>query len=129
MIVRRRPPISTLTATLVPYTTMLQSQVFARDRDPDAIAEGHALVAAKGGALTLIDGRFSEMEHLLKECGVTSVSGVTLDIGVSSMQLDRADRGFSFQADGPLDMRMSQSGERAAAFLNQAPEQKIADVI
>src|SRR3546814_6472008 len=70
------------------------AQVFALDRDPDAIAEGHALVAAKGGALTLIEGRFSEMEHLLKECGVTSVSGVTLDIGVSSMQLDRADRGF-----------------------------------
>src|SRR3546814_1118199 len=85
------------------------AQVFALDRDPDAIAEGHALVAAKGGALTLIEGRFSEMEHLLKECGVTSVSGVTLDIGVFSMQLDRADRGFSFQADGPLDMRMSQS--------------------
>src|SRR3546814_2595878 len=69
------------------------------------------------------------MEHLLKECGVTSVSGVTLDIGVSSMQLDRADRGFSFQADGPLDMRMSQSGESAADFLNNAPEQEIADVI
>src|SRR3546814_7275974 len=64
------------------------AQVFALDRDPDAIAEGHALVAAKGGALTLIEGRFSEMEHLLKECGVTSVSGVTLDIGVSSMQLE-----------------------------------------
>src|SRR3546814_17801356 len=62
------------------------AQVFALDRDPDAIAEGHALVAAKGGALTLIEGRFSEMEHLLKECGVTSVSGVTLDIGVSSMR-------------------------------------------
>src|SRR3546814_9432619 len=105
------------------------AQVFALDRDPDAIAEGHALVAAKGGALTLIEGRFSEMEHLLKECGVTSVSGVTLDIGVSSMQLDRADRGFSFQADGPLDMRMSQSGESAADFLNNAPEQEIADVI
>src|SRR3546814_4907921 len=105
------------------------AQVFALDRDPDAIAEGHALVAAKGGALTLIEGRFSEMEHLLQECGVTSVSGVTLDIGVSSMQLDRADRGFSFQADGPLDMRMGQSRESAADFLNNAPEQEIADVI
>src|SRR3546814_20960368 len=82
------------------------AQVFALDRDPDAIAEGHALVAAKGGALTLIEGRFSEMEHLLKECGVTRVSGVTLDIGVSSMQLERADRGFSLQDDAQIDIRI-----------------------
>src|SRR3546814_9935417 len=101
------------------------AQVFALDRDPDAIADGHALVAAKGGALTLIEGRFSEMEHLLTECGVTSVSGVTLDIVVSSMQLDRADRGFSFQADGPLDMRMSHSGAGAEDFLNNAHEHEI----
>src|SRR3546814_15520544 len=105
------------------------AQVFALDRDPDAIAEGHALVAAKGGALTLIEGRFSEMEHLLKECGVPSVSGVTLDIGVSSMQLDRADRGFSFQADGPLDLRMRQSGESAADFMHHAHDKEIAELI
>lgn len=105
------------------------AKVYAFDRDPDAIAEGQAVVAARGGALTLIEGRFSEMERLLAERGVTGVAGVTLDIGVSSMQLDRAERGFSFQADGPLDMRMSQSGQSAADFLNNAPEQEIADVI
>ena len=105
------------------------AKVFAFDRDPDAIREGQAVVAAKGGDLTLIEGCFSDMERLLAERGVTAVSGVTLDIGVSSMQLDRADRGFSFQSDGPLDMRMSQSGESAADFLNTAAEQDIADVI
>lgn len=105
------------------------AKVIAFDRDPDAIREGQQVVAAKGGALTLVEGRFSEMEHLLAERGVSQVAGVTLDIGVSSMQLDRPDRGFSFQADGPLDMRMSQSGTSAADFLNSAPEQEIADVI
>lgn len=105
------------------------AKVFAFDRDPDAIREGQAVAAAKGGDLTLIEGCFSDMERLLAERGVTAVSGVTLDIGVSSMQLDRADRGFSFQSDGPLDMRMSQSGESAADFLNTAAEQDIADVI
>lgn len=105
------------------------AKVIAFDRDPDAIAEGQAVIAAKGGALTLIEGRFSEMERLLAECGISKVAGVTLDIGVSSMQLDRADRGFSFQADGPLDMRMSQSGESAADFLNTAAEEAIADII
>src|SRR3546814_18483312 len=98
------------------------AQVFALDRDPDAIAEGHALVAAKGGALTLIEGRFSEMEHLLKECGVTSVSVVTLDIGVSSMQLDRAVPGVYFQAVGPLDIRRSQSGEREADVVTKSQD-------
>lgn len=105
------------------------AKVFAFDRDPDAVREGQAVVAAKGGALTLIEGCFSDMERLLAERDVAGVSGVTLDIGVSSMQLDRADRGFSFQSDGPLDMRMSQSGESAADFLNTAPEQDIADII
>ncbi|MBK5264015.1 MAG: 16S rRNA (cytosine(1402)-N(4))-methyltransferase RsmH [Alphaproteobacteria bacterium] len=105
------------------------AQVFAFDRDPDAISEGQALAAAQGSALTLIEGCFSDMERLLEARSVAKVSGVTLDIGVSSMQLDRAERGFSFQADGPLDMRMSQAGESAADFLNTAAEQDIADVI
>src|SRR3546814_1254892 len=69
------------------------------------------------------------MEQLLAERGVTSVSGVTLDIGVSSMQLDRPERGFSFQGDGPLDMTMSRSGMSTADFLNNAPEQEIADIL
>lgn len=103
------------------------AKVFAFDRDPDAIREGQALADEKG--VTLIEGEFSRMDVLLAERGVTSVAGVTLDIGVSSMQLDRPERGFSFQADGPLAMTMSQSGMSAADFLNSAPEQEIADVL
>lgn len=103
------------------------ARVFAFDRDPDAIREGQPLADARG--ITLIPGEFSRMESLLAERGVDQVSGVTLDIGVSSMQLDRAERGFSFQADGPLDMTMAQSGMSAADFLNTAPEEEIADVI
>jgi 16S rRNA (cytosine1402-N4)-methyltransferase len=103
------------------------AQVFAFDRDPDAVREGQALASEKG--IALIEGEFSRMEALLAERGVTSVSGITLDIGVSSMQLDRPERGFSFQADGPLAMTMSQDGMSAADFLNNALEQDIADVL
>ncbi|HKT77713.1 MAG TPA: 16S rRNA (cytosine(1402)-N(4))-methyltransferase RsmH [Sphingobium sp.] len=103
------------------------AKVFAFDRDPDAIREGQAFADEKG--ITLIAGEFSRMEELLAERGVRAVAGVTLDIGVSSMQLDRPERGFSFQGDGPLDMTMSQSGMSAADFLNTAPEQEIADIL
>lgn len=103
------------------------ARVFALDRDPDAIREGQAVADAHG--ITLIPGEFSRMDALLAERGVDKVSGVTLDIGVSSMQLDRAERGFSFQSDGPLDMTMAQDGMNAADFLNTAPEEEIADVI
>ena len=103
------------------------ARVFAFDRDPDAIREGQGVAAAHG--ITLIPGEFSRMAQLLAERGVDRVSGVTLDIGVSSMQLDRPERGFSFQADGPLAMTMSQDGMSAADFLNTAPEEEIADVI
>lgn len=105
------------------------ARVYAFDRDPSAIDEGQALVETSGGDLILVADRFSNMEDALQECGVDAVDGVTLDIGVSSMQLDRAERGFSFQADGPLDMRMEQAGESAADWLNRADESEIADVI
>jgi hypothetical protein len=105
------------------------ARVYAFDRDPDAIEEGEALAASSGGRLTLVPERFSRMRQALSDRGVDAVDGVTLDIGVSSMQLDRAERGFSFQADGPLDMRMAQEGESAADFLNGASEEEIADVI
>jgi 16S rRNA (cytosine1402-N4)-methyltransferase len=99
-------------------------RVIGFDRDPDAIAEGPSLVP--DARLTLFNDRFSQMDIVLAEHGVEAVDGVALDIGVSSMQIDRADRGFSFQADGPLDMRMSQSGTTAAEFLNTADEAEIA---
>lgn len=105
------------------------ARVYAFDRDPDAIAEGEALVEEAKGQLSLVPERFSRMFEALAERGVGAVDGVTLDIGVSSMQLDRADRGFSFQADGPLDMRMEQEGETAADFVNTADEAEIADVL
>jgi 16S rRNA (cytosine1402-N4)-methyltransferase len=105
------------------------AKVYAFDRDPDAIKEGETLAASSGGRLTLVPERFSRMRQALAGRHVDTVDGVTLDIGVSSMQLDRAERGFSFQADGPLDMRMAQDGESAADFLNTADESEIADVI
>jgi 16S rRNA (cytosine1402-N4)-methyltransferase len=105
------------------------ARVFAFDRDPEAIQYGEALAATCGGRLTLVPERFSRMRQALRSHGVESVDGVTLDIGVSSMQLDQAERGFSFQADGPLDMRMGREGQSAADFLNRADEAEIADVI
>ncbi|MBL8669362.1 MAG: 16S rRNA (cytosine(1402)-N(4))-methyltransferase RsmH [Alphaproteobacteria bacterium] len=114
---------------------MLESgagRVFAFDRDPDAVAIGEALAARSGGRLVLIRGRFGAMEALLGERGVSAVDGVALDLGVSSMQLDRPERGFSFRADGPLDMRMAGSadGESSAARLvNELSERDLADLI
>lgn len=104
------------------------ARVFAFDRDPDAIAAGRTLEAAED-RLTLVPAAFSRLDRELAALGVEAVDGVTMDIGVSSMHLDQADRGFSFQQDGPLDMRMSQEGDSAADFLNNADEAAIADVL
>jgi 16S rRNA (cytosine1402-N4)-methyltransferase len=105
------------------------ARVIAFDRDPDAIAEGAPLADEAGERLTLVPERFAGMAGALAARGVDRVDAVALDIGVSSMQLDRAERGFSFQEDGPLDMRMGQDGPSAADFLNGADEDEIADVI
>lgn len=105
------------------------ARVIAFDRDPDAIANGRALEAESGDALTLVAADFSAMESELAALDAIPIDGVTMDIGVSSMQLDQAARGFSFQSDGPLDMRMSQSGPSAADFVNEADEAEIADVL
>lgn len=105
------------------------ARVFAFDRDPDAIREGQALADASGERLTLVPERFSRMRQALSAHGVEAVDGVAIDLGVSSMQLDRAERGFSFQADGPLDMRMERAGQSAADFLNAADEGEIADIL
>jgi 16S rRNA (cytosine1402-N4)-methyltransferase len=102
-------------------------RVIGFDRDPDAIANGPTLVPDSN--LTLINERFSQMDRVLADRGLLPVDGIALDIGVSSMQLDQADRGFSFMNDGPLDMRMSQSGQTAAEFLNHADEGEIARVL
>jgi 16S rRNA (cytosine1402-N4)-methyltransferase len=105
--------------------------VHAFDRDPDAIALGSAWPETREDPprLVLHPRRFSEMVAALAQAGVARVDGVVMDIGVSSMQLDQAERGFAFSADGPLDMTMSRSGPTAADFLNDAPEADIADVL
>jgi 16S rRNA (cytosine1402-N4)-methyltransferase len=105
------------------------ARVFAFDRDPDAIRSGEALAASSGGRLALVPERFSRMRQALADRGVEAVDGVTLDIGVSSMQLDQAERGFSFQADGPLDMRMGGEGPSAADVVNSADEAELADIL
>ncbi len=103
--------------------------VFAIDRDPTAIAAGQDMVRAYGGRLTLLEGCFGDMEELMAGAGVSSVDGVVLDIGVSSMQIDEASRGFSFLRDGPLDMRMARSGPTAADAVNGLPQETLADII
>lgn len=105
--------------------------VHAFDRDPDAIAAGRTWpeTSEEPPRLVLHPRRFSEMVEALDEAGVAQVDGVAMDIGVSSMQLDQAERGFAFSADGPLDMTMSQSGPNAADFVNNADEAEIADVL
>ncbi|WP_443971731.1 16S rRNA (cytosine(1402)-N(4))-methyltransferase RsmH [Sphingobium sp. CR28] len=105
------------------------AQVVAIDQDPRALAEGQDIVASSAGAIRLLRGNFADMTSLLRAEGIEAVDGVLLDIGTSSMQLDRAEYGFSIRNNGPLDMRMSGEGESAADFLNNAPEEAIADVI
>ncbi len=105
--------------------------VHAFDRDPDAIAMGREWdeTREQPPRLVLHPHRFSAMVEALADAGIARVDGVTMDIGVSSMQLDQPGRGFAFSADGPLDMRMSQEGESAADFLNSAGESTIADIL
>ena len=92
------------------------ASVIAIDRDPNAIRDGQALVEASAGRLRLVEDRFSHLDAI---AGEAAVDGVVLDIGVSSMQLDEAERGFSFRHDGPLDMRMSAAGPTAADVVNR----------
>jgi 16S rRNA (cytosine1402-N4)-methyltransferase len=108
-------------------------RVWGIDRDPDALAGGAPLAERYAGRLTLIEGRFGDMDRLMEARGTTPVDGIALDLGVSSMQLDRAERGFSFRADGPLDMRMAGPGDAAgpsaAEVVNSLSEGELADVL
>ncbi|MGD9739171.1 MAG: 16S rRNA (cytosine(1402)-N(4))-methyltransferase RsmH [Bauldia sp.] len=104
-------------------------RVIAIDRDPDAIAGGEALVREADGRLALVEGRFSALDEIAREAGYEAVDGVVLDIGVSSMQLDIAERGFSFMRDGPLDMRMARSGPTAADVVNDLEPRALSRVI
>jgi 16S rRNA (cytosine1402-N4)-methyltransferase len=104
-------------------------RVMAIDRDPRAIAAGQPLVAEAAGRLTLVPGRFGDLDTLADEFAEGPVSAVVLDIGVSSMQLDTPERGFSFRFDGPLDMRMGGDGPSAADLVNETEEAELADII
>ena len=103
--------------------------VWGIDRDPDAVAGALPLVDEFAGRLTVVAGCFGHMESLLAAHGVSRVDGVALDIGVSSMQIDTAERGFSFRHDGPLDMRMARSGPSAADIVNSTAESALATII
>ena len=104
-------------------------QVIALDRDPSAVALGQRLAAESNGRLRMIEGCFGDMDRLLADAGIGAVDGVALDIGVSSMQIDQAERGFSFAKDGPLDMRMAPSGPTAADVVNHTDEAALADIL
>lgn len=105
------------------------ARVLAFDRDPDAIAAGQDTVAQAKEQLTLVHGRFGDMAAHASAHGFSTFDGIVLDIGVSSMQLDEAMRGFSFRADGPLDMRMEQTGQSAADIVNHTDEEDLANLI
>src|SRR5437667_1997121 len=99
------------------------------DRDPAAIAGGLDLVERSDGRLTLVEERCSNLADVCAAERIAAVDGVVMDVGVSSMQLDEAGRGFSFRLDGPLDMRMGQDGPTAADVIAKAAEAELADII
>jgi len=123
------------------------ASVLAIDSDPQARAHADALGAGTAGnaapphgsevtaprdgagALLFLEGNFRDMERLAHAAGLSSVAGVLLDLGVSSMQLDEAERGFAFRQDGPLDMRMAHAGRSAADIVNDAPFEELAALL
>jgi 16S rRNA (cytosine1402-N4)-methyltransferase len=105
------------------------TRVIGVDRDRTAIMGGFDLVDRSGGRLTLVEDRFSNLAGICAGQGIASVDGVVMDIGVSSMQLDEADRGFSFRLGGPLDMRMGREGPTAAEVVAKASEADLANII
>ena len=104
-------------------------RVIGIDRDPNALALGADLLQEANGRLILVNDRFSRLETVARDCGYDEVDGVVLDVGVSSMQFDQAERGFSFRLDGPLDMRMGGEGPSAADVVNAASEGDLASII
>ncbi|MBI3496588.1 MAG: 16S rRNA (cytosine(1402)-N(4))-methyltransferase RsmH [Proteobacteria bacterium] len=104
-------------------------RVVGIDRDPDAVARGQGLERRFPGRLEVLEGRFGDMIELVRGRGLERVDGVALDLGVSSPQLDDPQRGFSFRADGPLDMRMERQGPSAADLVNGLSERALADLI
>ncbi len=104
-------------------------KVIAIDRDPEAFRLSAALIEAYPGRLITVHARFSEMQDIAAHEAVGAVAGVVLDLGVSSMQLDEAERGFSFMKEGPLDMRMGRQGPTAADLVNTLSEPELTEII
>ena len=104
-------------------------KVWGIDCDPTAVSRGAKLANEYTDRLHVVEGRFSEMESLLSERGISGIDGVALDLGVSSFQLDDNDRGFSFQYDGPLDMRMGADGRTAGEVVNEESEPSLRQLI
>jgi 16S rRNA (cytosine1402-N4)-methyltransferase len=111
------------------HSAAADCKVIGIDRDQTAIALGADLVEQAGGRLTLNEDRFSNLDAIARDAGHETVDGIELDLGVSSMQLDSGERGFSFRHDGPLDMRMSRDGATAADVVNSASERDLAGII
>ena len=105
------------------------AKVIGIDRDASAIARGADLAKETGGRLALVQERFSDLAQVAQAHGHALVDGVVFDLGVSSMQLDEAERGFSFRHDGPLDMRMGDAGPTAADVIAAASERDLAFII
>ena len=105
------------------------TRIIGIDRDRTAILGGFDLVDRSGGRLTLVEDRFSNLAAICAGQGFAAVDGVVMDVGVSSMQLDEAERGFSFRIDGPLDMRMGHDGPTAADVIAKASEADLANII
>ncbi|MBK18559.1 MAG: 16S rRNA (cytosine(1402)-N(4))-methyltransferase [Rhodospirillaceae bacterium] len=103
--------------------------VWGIDRDPEACDRGAVLAEEFDGRLSMIHGQFGEIENLLASHNIDCVDGILLDLGVSSFQIDEPGRGFSFQNDGPLDMRMSMEGPTVADIVNQTEQGELADII
>lgn len=106
-----------------------ECRVFAIDRDPSAAAAAAEVERSFPGRFEFLPGRFGDMLALLPPAAKRRIDGIALDIGVSSMQIDQPGRGFSFQKDGPLDMRMGGDGPTAADLVNTLPEAELADLI
>ena len=113
------------------HSSMLLSagaRVIGSDRDPEALAHTRSHLAAYGERFSVVEGNFSEAPEALARLGVTGLDGIFLDLGVSSHQLDTPERGFSFQREGPLDMRMGKSGQTAADLVNTASAGELAQI-
>jgi 16S rRNA (cytosine1402-N4)-methyltransferase len=105
------------------------ARVIGIDRDIEAIAAGAGLIEQSQGRLTLAGGRFSDLDSIASSQGFAAADGVVFDLGVSSMQLDKAARGFSFRFDGPLDMRMGRDGPSAVEVVARANERQLGAII